>query len=1024
MRLVLLAFMALAALPHAAWADTTPQWIWLDTEAAGQEAYFLTEFTVDGEIQSATVAGAADNEVMVFVNGTRVLRNSDWGTVNVAPAKGSLKSGKNVIGAYARNSEGAAGLFVRLTVILQDGKEAVLVSDGSWKAAAEAPKEWNTVDFDASAWGTATPKGAVGDPAVTWTSKVTLASLDQAEALDLDPTPAAQAVTDLNLLPGFKAELLYTVPKTVQGSWVNMTQAPDGGFFVSDQDDAGLYHVKPATLGDPESETVVTSIPAPISSAQGMLWAFDALYVHVNSGGKSGLYRVSDSDGDGTLDKSDLLAPVPGGGEHGPHATILSEDGKSLYIAAGNHTDLPEISGSRLPTNWGEDHLLPRQWDAGGHAVGRLAPGGWIAKVTPDGKNWEIISSGYRNQYDIDLNTEGELFTYDADMEWDFGSPWYRPTRVNHAVSGSEYGWRSGTGKWPTYYEDSLPPVVDIGPGSPTGVTFGTDAKFPAKYQQAFYILDWTFGTIYAIHMTPTGASYVGEKEEFISGTPLAVTDAIIGPDGAFYFTVGGRGTQAALYRVYYDGPESTEATTRLEAQETIDARAQRHALEAFHGNQDPAAVEAAWPYLGNADRFLRYAARVAIENQPVAEWQERALSEKDPQAAAVALIALARQGDPAVQPQLLEALARFDLAKLEETPALGLLRAYALCFIRMGRPDQPLIDAAVAQLNPLLPAKSDALNSELLQLLVYLDAPGVVDKGMALIADKRPDAIPDWAELLKRNQGYGGTIQKMLDNHPPTRSIGYAFILRNARHGWTLPQREAYFTFLNDAAKFPGGASFPGFLTNMRDDALTTCSDEERMALAEITGKSLQAVPDFEIRTPEPAATPWTLESAVAAVKNRGLSKRSFEAGRNNFYAVGCAVCHRFDGAGGAVGPDLSTVANKFSTTDLLEAIIDPNKVISDQYGSSIVTLEDGTEYQGIVIDHSGSKEEGEIQIWTSDIKAEPILVKTKDVVSVERSRISQMPQDMANFMNEDELLDLLAYLMSRGNPDANMFK
>ena len=93
------------------------------------------------------------------------------------------------------------------------------------------------------------------------------------------------------------------------------------------------------------------------------------------------------------------------------------------------------------------------------------------------------------------------FFTYDADMEWDLGAPWYRPTRINHVVSGSDYGWRSGTGKWPAYYEDSLPPVVDIGPGCPTGVINGLGAKFPAKYQDAIYALDWTFGTIYAIHM-------------------------------------------------------------------------------------------------------------------------------------------------------------------------------------------------------------------------------------------------------------------------------------------------------------------------------------------------------------------------------------------------------------------------------------------------------------------------------------------------------------------------------------------
>ena len=133
---------------------------------------------------------------------------------------------------------------------------------------------------------------------------------------------------------------------------------------------------------------------------------------------------------------------------------------------------------------------------------------------------------------------------------------------------------------------------------------------------------------------------------------------------------------------------------------------------------------------------------------------------------------------------------------------------------------------------------------------------------------------------------------------------------------------------------------------------------------------------------------------------------------------------CHSFDGAGGAVGPDLTSVGNKFSVEDILEAIIDPNKVISDLYGSSIVTLNNGTVHQGIVINNSGSKEEGEMNIYTSDPEAEPILVKTVDVKSIEVSKVSQMPEGQADFLNKDELLNLLAYLLSQGNPDASYFK
>ena len=389
-----------------------------------------------------------------------------------------------------------------------------------------------------------------------------------------------------------------------------------------------------------------------------------------------------------------------------------------------------------------------------------------------------------------------------------------------------------------------------------------------------------------------------------------------------------------------------------------------------------------------------------------------------------MALIALARQGDASVQGDMLTALGKFNLAKTQEQVTLALLRAYSLCFTRMGRPDQSTIDAAIAQIDPLLPSGSDDLNTELVRVLVYLDAPSIIEKGLTLLADASPPKIPDWAELLRRNPGYGGTIQQVLDNHPPSLKINYALMLRNVRYGWSMPEREAYFTFINDASKYPVGASYTGFLTNIRDEALANCSDAEKLALAPITGVSLEAIPAFEVRELEGASKSWNRDSAMAAVKKEGLTGRNFENGRNSFYATGCVVCHRFDGAGGAVGPDLSSVSNKFSMADLLEAIIEPNNVISDQYSSSIVTLENGTELEGIVINNSGSEEEGRMEVHTSDPKADPIIVKTADVKSIAASRVSQMPEGLADFMNENEFLDLLAYLMSRGNPDAAMFK
>ena len=266
------------------------------------------------------------------------------------------------------------------------------------------------------------------------------------------------------------------------------------------------------------------------------------------------------------------------------------------------------------------------------------------------------------------------------------GTPWYRPTRLVHVTSGSEFGWRSGTGKWPTYYADSLPALVDVGPGSPVGVAFGTGARFPARYQRAVYLLDWTFGTMYAVHLTPHGASYRGLKEEFVSRAPLPLTDAEVGPDGALYFTIGGRGAQSELFRVTYVGTEPTDPALRQHDRYTA-ARRLRRSLEAYHGRVDPAAVAAALPHLGHADRHIRYAARVALEAQPVGQWQTQVLDLSDPRGRIHGALGLARQASAEQRGAVLDALLQIEFAPLPKVDKLALLRAYALTCIRLGRP-------------------------------------------------------------------------------------------------------------------------------------------------------------------------------------------------------------------------------------------------------------------------------------------------------------------------------------------------
>ncbi|MEO6755636.1 MAG: heme-binding protein, partial [Chthoniobacteraceae bacterium] len=451
----------------------------------------------------------------------------------------------------------------------------------------------------------------------------------------------------IKVMPGFEVELLYSVPSEEQGSWVALCLDDKGRFYVGDQY-GGLYRFLAPPPGQAVDPQTVEKVPAAIRGVNGLHFADGVLFANVNDNEKkipSGFYKVTDSDGDDRLDRVELLREMNPGGDHGLHGIVPVPDSDDLYLICGNRVAPTEaVSTSPMLKNWGEDQLLPRMPDGRGHNRHVLAPGGMIYRVSRDGKRFSLVAGGFRNIYDAAVNSAGELFTYDSDMEWDMNTPWYRPTRVNHVISGGEFGWRNGAGKRPEFYADNLPATLNIGPGSPTGTTFGYGAKFPAKYQQALFGLDWSWGKIYAIHLEAKGASYTGTKEEFISGTPLPVTDVVIRPqDGAMYFTVGGRRVQSGFYRVTYVGGEDASPAP-LDITLTAEAKLRRE-LEAFHIKTDPEAVAAAWPHLAHPDRYVRWAARTAIEHQPLDSWKSKALSETDPEKQLGALLALCRAG-------------------------------------------------------------------------------------------------------------------------------------------------------------------------------------------------------------------------------------------------------------------------------------------------------------------------------------------------------------------------------------------
>ncbi len=959
---------SVAAQVPAAAASTQPaaEWIWVAGETRGEQRVALRRsFTLPAAVRSGMLAATCDNRFTLFLDGRRLLAGSDWSKLETTSKLPALQAGAHVLAVEGRNEGGPAGFLLRLDLQLADGSQLRVVSDATWHGRDDVPKvpAWRTGGGDdgfvavRSFGPSAKPQGPWADPFV--------------------PRVATAAET-LTVRDGFRVELVRSADLG-EGSWVALDFEPSGHLLVA------IERGPLARIVADADGTRFVPLPETPTDAMGFVHAFGALWVQGIGARGRGLYRLRDVDGDGRYEESTQMVALGAGGEHGTHAVVPGPDGM-IYLLNGNHSPLPAKLAAASPhRHWAEDVLLPRIEDPRGHAKGIRAPGGHLLRISPEGGDAEIVAAGMRNAYDFAFAPNGEAFTYDSDMEWDIGLPWYRPTRICHLVSGSEFGWRSGASKWPPLVTDAWPAAVDVGLGSPTGVVFGTKARFPARYRDALFVGEWAYGRILAVHLTPQGASYTGSYESFVTGKPLSVTDMVIGPDGAMWFTTGGRGGQSGLYRVVYDGAIDAAPTTWS----TNAAIVARRTLEKMHRTDAPGTAAQVWPSLGDRDAFLRGAARVALASRPVAQWRADALHETDPVVAVQALLALTRVGDESDRRQALRRLAELPADAADRTASLARLRALAVGMARLELPvDDDLASRLTRQLDPRYPSGDEATDHELLHLLVHLGA-DVVARGLDRMAAMEVAAALD-----------------------------VAYALRLTTIGWDDALRERFFTWLGTAKTLEGGHSLVGYVEAIERDALARAPIELREALRARAAAPRRVLPDLDaLRAAGMRA--WTLPELMA-IADHASKGRDFKNGAQTYERAVCATCHPFDGRGGNLGPDLTGVASRLSRRDLLRAIVEPSADVSDQYRYETLTLRSGETMVGRVID----ERDGSIELAVGPFQAERARVRAADVTSRTTSTVSPMPPGLLGALTAEQVLDLLAFLESGGNPNHPAFE
>ncbi len=216
--------------------------------------------------------------------------------------------------------------------------------------------------------------------------------------------------------------------------------------------------------------------------------------------------------------------------------------------------------------------------------------------------------------------------------------------------------------------------------------------------------------------------------------------------------------------------------------------------------------------------------------------------------------------------------------------------------------------------------------------------------------------------------------------------------------------QAKLSFTAPEEPGDYPYVCTFPGHWRRMTGTLAVT--------------KDVEAYLASRAATPEPTVTEWKIGD-LAPDLAKAAAGRNLESGKESFTKLACAQCHKLGKEGNSYGPDLSDVFKRYQNdrAAILQQILEPSLVISNRYVNYEFELKNGDTVPGMIV-----KEEGDsvtLQSGPSDALIQ--VLKKSDLKERHPQSASLMPIGLLSTLSKDQILDLLAYLESGGNPPAH---
>ena len=157
-----------------------------------------------------------------------------------------------------------------------------------------------------------------------------------------------------------------------------------------------------------------------------------------------------------------------------------------------------------------------------------------------------------------------------------------------------------------------------------------------------------------------------------------------------------------------------------------------------------------------------------------------------------------------------------------------------------------------------------------------------------------------------------------------------------------------------------------------------------------------------------KPPESKYKLDELLAFLEKDPAGRKGDPVrGRAVFEKAQCLKCHKYGKEGDGVGPDLTTLSKRFKRSDVLESIIYPSKVISDQYRSVTILTTKGQSLHGLAAVQGDT-----VTVLQSD--GNKVTLNKKEIEQQFASLVSVMPERLLDPLSKQEIADLFAFMES----------